>query len=51
VRRVPPAGGTGRTVLPGALASERIEARWRVHFDDDRRIHRLLTFHEPEQGA
>jgi eukaryotic-like serine/threonine-protein kinase len=52
VRRVPPTGGTGRTLLPGALASERIEAGWRVHFDDNRRIHRLLTFHKLQrQGA
>jgi eukaryotic-like serine/threonine-protein kinase len=47
VRRVPPAGGTGRTLLPGAWASQPIEAGWRVHFGDDRRIHRLLAFHQP----
>ncbi len=52
VRRVPPTGGAGRTLLPGAWTSERVEAGWRIHFGDDRRIHRLLTFHQPaRQGA
>lgn len=52
VRRVPPAGGIGRTLPPGSRVLERIDAGWRVHFGDDRRMHRVITFHLPaRQGA
>jgi hypothetical protein len=47
VRLVPPNGDTGRILPPGAPVSERIDAEWQVHFGEDRRIHRVLTFQRP----
>jgi eukaryotic-like serine/threonine-protein kinase len=44
VRWMPSGGGPGRTLRPGASTSGRADGGWRVHFGDDQRIHRVLTF-------
>lgn len=43
IRRVPPKGGLGRSLLPGGRAGEPVAAAWTWHFGDDGRPHRLLT--------
>ncbi|MEH0823675.1 MULTISPECIES: protein kinase domain-containing protein [unclassified Micromonospora] len=43
IRRVPPKGGLGRSLLPGGRADESLSAAWTWHFGDDSRPHRMLV--------
>lgn len=51
VRWMPPGAGAGRTLRPGASTKGRSDGGWLVHFGDDQRIHRVLTFVRPGEPA
>jgi hypothetical protein len=51
VRWMPSGGSAGRTLRPGASTKGRADGGWLVHFGDDQRIHRVLTFGRPGEPA
>lgn len=50
VRRVPPSGGAGRRLMRRSVATERISSAWELHFGEDDRIHRMISFHRFRTG-
>ncbi|MBB5773677.1 protein kinase domain-containing protein [Nonomuraea jabiensis] len=50
MRRVPAAGGAGRMVFPGSEFVEDVRMPWFLHFGEDSRVHRALTFMLPRRS-
>lgn len=50
MRRVPAAGGAGRMVFPGSEFAEDVRMPWSLHFGEDGRVHRALTFTLPQRS-
>ena len=48
IRRVPPTGRAGRTLVPGGSADELLSAPWVLHFGSERQPHRMLAIRPPE---